>query len=110
MVPQSPGGRQAPKKPPLNPQQVARAIQVALGPGGFIFLSRHFRERGQERNFTVQDAVVALEGGTVAATAKWNEKTGTWNYDVHGTDADGEPLTVRIAVEPPRSIVLVTAF
>lgn len=58
----------------------------------------------------MQDAVVALGGGTVAATAKWNEKTGTWNYDVHGTDIDGEPLMVRIAVEPPRSIILVTAF
>lgn len=109
-MPQRPGGRQAPKKPPLSPQQVARAIQIALGPRGSIFPSRHFRERSQGRNFTMQDAVVALEGGRVAARAKWNKNTGTWNYDVHGTDVDGEPLTVRMAVEPPRSIILVTAF
>lgn len=110
MVPESPRDKPAPRKPPLPPQQVAEAIQMALGPSGTIFPTHHFLQRGRERNFTMQDAVVSLEGGTVAAAPHWNEKTGTWNYDVQGADLDGEALTVRIAVEDPRSIVLVTAF
>lgn len=109
-MPRNPRERPAGKKPPLSPQQVAEAIREALEPGGRILPSRHFRERGQERDVTTQDAFAVLEGGTVAPTPRWNQRTGTWNYDVHGTDVDGEPLTVRIAVEGLRSIILVTAF
>ncbi len=103
-------GKSKPKPPPLSPGQVAQVIRQALGPSGWVSDTSHFRERAEQRDFTMQDAVLVLERGTVSTTPRWNQRTGTWNYDVHGTDAEGEPLTVRIAVEGPSSIVLVTAF
>lgn len=98
------------RKPPLSLGEVSRIIRVALGPGGFIVPSRHFEQRSQERDFTMQDALTILEGGTLRARPIWNERAGAWNYDVHGTDLEGETLTLRIAVLDAFSIILVTAF
>lgn len=103
-------GKPRPKPPPLTPAQVAQAIQQALGSSGWISDTSHFRQRAEERDFTMQDALAALERGTVSTRPIWNEGTATWNYDVRGTDEEGEPLTVRIAVEGPSFVVLVTAF
>lgn len=108
-----PLGRKRPspqRPPPLSPAQVAQIIRESLEYLGRIFPSHHFKQRAEERDFSIQDALAVLENGTVSATPVWNEEKRTWNYDVRGTDIEGEPLTVRIAVEDPRSIVLVTAF
>lgn len=98
------------KPPPLSPAQVAQIIRGAVESWGTISPSRHFRRQGQERDFTMHDALKVLEEGTVAPTPEWNERTETWNYDIHGTDTEGDPLTVRVAIDDPRSITLVTAF
>lgn len=98
------------KPSPLSPTQVANIIREALGPRGYILPSRHFWQRADERDFTMQDAVDILEGGTIAPTPEWNDRTGTWNYDIHGTDIEGDALTVRVAVADPQTIILVTAF
>lgn len=100
-------GRKRPR--PLNPEEVAEVIREALGPAGRIFPTSHFRKRSVERNFTMQDTEVLLERGAVTS-AQWNELRRTWNYDIFGTDIEGEPLTVQIAVEGPSSIILVTPF
>lgn len=110
MAPKNPRETLPWRKPPLAPREVAEVVREALGPEGSILPSRHFRERGQEKNFAIRDALAVLEGGTVAPTPRWNERTGTWNYDVRGADVEGDSLTVRIAIEGPCSIVLVTAF
>ena len=98
------------KPPPLTPAQVAQIVRDTLESPGTISPSRHFRQRAQERDFTMQDAFFVLERGAVARTPEWNERTGTWNYDVRGTDIEGEPLTIRIAVVGERAIVLVTGY
>lgn len=98
------------KPPPLTPAQLARIIREAVGSPGWVSSTSHFRERAKERDFTMHDALVVLESGSIEARPKWNEGSRTWNYDVHGTDSEGEPLTVRIAVEGASSIVLITAF
>jgi hypothetical protein len=111
-VPQGPRERPSRKKPspPLSPDQVARIIRAALGPEGYVIPSRHLEIRTRQRDFTIQDALAVLERGTLAARATWNNQVGSWNYDVHGTDLEGDSLTVRIAVLDPLSVILVTAF
>lgn len=98
------------KPPPLSPTQVATTIREALQFRGSLRPSRHFKKQGEERDFSMHDAVKVLEEGTIVAAPIWNERTETWNYDVHGTDIEGDSLTVRIAIDDPRTVVLVTAF
>jgi len=69
-----------------------------------------FRQRMKERSFDIQDALRVLENAT-NARPKWNTKSSTWNYDLSGTDIDGEDLTIRIAItEDDNGVVLVTGF
>ncbi|TAJ93124.1 DUF4258 domain-containing protein [bacterium] len=72
--------------------------------------SNHFRQRMQERNFDMIDAIAVLENATQVRPA-WNRKARCWNYDIRGEDIEGEDLTIRIApTEDVTGIVLVTGF
>lgn len=72
----------------------------------------HFRGRGYQRRFTLQDAINVLQYGTVASDApQWDDKSGMWTYLVHGPDLEGDVLTVVIRVHSARGQVwLVTAY
>lgn len=108
---QIPRARPSRRKPPLTPQEVAETIRWVLNGDGSLIPSRHFRERGQQRDFTVQDALLILEHGTVFPAPQWNERMEDWTYDIRDMDAEGEPLTVRIGISPDRRVmILVTAF
>lgn len=76
-----------------------------------IIPTDHFKKRGRERDFSVQDALEVLRTGTVTPTPLWNEHTESWNYDIAGRDIEGDVLTIRVAPTSSRSgLILVTAF
>ena len=94
---------------PLKAEDVLKIVSVALARGK-VYPSQHFRQRMKERSFDIQDALRVLENAT-NARPKWNTKSSTWNYDLSGTDIDGEDLTIRIAItEDDNGVVLVTGF
>jgi hypothetical protein len=61
-----------------------------------------------KRNFDMNDVIKVLDKPE-AIKPSWNTKAKTWNYDIKGEDIEGEPLTVRVAVEEDE-LVLVTGF
>jgi hypothetical protein len=112
----SDAGDQGPQEPearpvPLAPERVAEIVRQVLDGYGAVIPSAHFGQRGRLRDFTTQDALEILRSGVVVPRPVWNERVGAWNYDIIGVDVEGEPLTVRIAVSPTATtIILVTAF
>lgn len=100
------------KRPrPLTAAEVTAAIRHGLTVGNVI-PSKHFRERGFLRNYTLQDAVNVLRCGEVSSIPpQWNERAKGWTYRVHGPDLEGDVLTVVVGVGRSRGTVwLVTAF
>jgi hypothetical protein len=93
---------------PLAPERVAEIVRQVLAGYGAVIPSVHFGQRGRLRDFTTQDALEILRSGAVVPRPVWNERVGPWNF---GIDVEEEPLTVRIAVSPTATtIILVTAF
>jgi hypothetical protein len=103
------GNRKRPS--PLSASELTALIRQCSGEGAVV-PSPHFRSRGYQRRFTIQDAVNVLRHGTVSSDAPhWDEKSGMWTYLVHGPDLEGDLLTVVIRVHSSRSRVwLVTAY
>ena len=99
------------KPPPLSPAELAEIIEQVFTLGIPIIPTKKFGLRGRERNFTTSDAIEVFRTGTVTRDPIWNEAHEDWNYDVLGFDAEGQPLTIRIAVAPNRSgVILITGF
>ncbi len=97
------------KQASLKSRDVLNTVSRALGSGGAVIPSKHFRQRGQGRNLDIQDALKVL-GAATQVRAVWNNLNETWNYDLPGKAIDGEELTIRIAVIDERRIILVTGF
>jgi hypothetical protein len=96
---------------PLSAGQLASLAQAVIAGSGSLVPTEHFKKRGRERNFSMQDALEVLRTGTVIPAPIWNEKTVSWNYDIGGRDLEGESLTVRVApMAFHTGLVLVTAF
>lgn len=94
----------------LSAAEAAERIRSILQHGGHIFPSPHFHQRCRERNFGTQDALEVLRNGSVKANAVWNDRVCDWNYDVEGTDIEGEALTIRVAFLSSMKMLLVTGF
>ena len=106
------GEAATPKRPrPLTPPEVTAAIQYCLT-AGQVVPTKHFREQGFLRHYTVQDAVNALEVGQVSSDPpQWNERMRDWTYKVHGLDLEDDVLTVVVGIGPRKHVVwLVTAY
>lgn len=100
------------KRPePLSSSELTQVIRQCVTEGA-VAPFPHFRSRGYQRYFTIQDAINVLRYGTVSSdTPQWDEKSEMWTYLVHGPDLEGDVLTVVIRVYSKRSRVwLVTAY
>lgn len=95
--------------PPLSVTAISALARAVLGGSCSLIPTDHFKKRGRERDFSVQDALEVFHTGTVSSTPIWNDKTESWNYDITGIDLNGDELTVRVAPSD-RGLFLVTAF
>jgi hypothetical protein len=95
----------------LTRAEVTAIIRQCLSEGAVVPFP-HFRSRGFQRRFTVQDAVNVLRFGEVSTESpEWDEVSGAWSYRVHGPDLEGDVLTVVVRIYSPKGrIWLVTAF
>ena len=101
------GGKQDPlgKRPaPIPPEEVAQLVRDIVERSGPIIISKHFRRQGRdERDFDIDDALEAFRTFDTSPKAVWNTKRLGWNYDVRGTDLEGDQSTVRVAFSPTRT-------
>lgn len=96
---------------PLSVADIAALVRGVQEGGCSMIPTMHFKKRARERDFSTRDALEVFHTGTVSASPVWNEKTETWNYDILGTDIEGDALTVRVAPTSDHTgLFLVTAF
>lgn len=87
-------------RPAATPFPLVRA----LAEQGRVRLRPHGRRRGSERGFSIQDTVHVLRFGSPVGDARWwdpeaqDPRPAEWRLTVAGTDLDGEPLTLVVAV------------
>ena len=100
-----------PQPRPLSPAELAEVIEQVLTLGVPLLPTSKCRRRGRERNFTIHDAIEVFRTGTITRDPIWNDAQGDWRYDVLGCDVEGQPLTIRIAVAPNMSgVILISGF
>ncbi len=106
--PPSPKSR---RPPPLPRDEVAAIIRHCLERGTAV-PTKHFRGRGFQRSYTLQDALNVLEFGQVSSDPpEWNERAKGWTYQVHGPDLEGDVFTVVVGIGARKdSVWLVTAY
>lgn len=102
-------GEEEKSPPPLAITAISALARGVLEGSCSLVPTDHFKKRSRERDFSVQDALEVFRTGTISPTPIWNDKTGSWNYDISGIDLNGDELTVRVAPSN-RGLVLVTAF
>lgn len=83
----------------LTPVKAFDAIQQILDQTDTFSWTVHARQRAIERRFTADDVIRVLRTGIVSAAAEWDDRFQDWKYTVSGTDCDGEPLALVIAIE-----------
>jgi hypothetical protein len=76
---------------------------------GRVIPTGHIKQRMRQRNFDIQDGMHVLEHGRVRRSPEWNESHREWNYDIEGTDIEGEPLTIRVPIAED-TLTLVAGF
>ncbi len=103
--------RQGERPVPSSVAEMAALVRGVQEGSCSLIPTPHFKKRGRERDFSIQDALEVFRTGMVSPTPEWNENTNSWNHDIIGTDLEGDELTVRVAPTANKSgLVLVTAF
>jgi hypothetical protein len=92
----------------LSPNRVIAAIHRILEEGRVI-PTGHIRQRMRQRHFDIQDVMHVLEHGSIHRPPEWNETHHEWNYNIEGTDIEGEALTIRVAISED-ILTLITGF
>lgn len=76
---------------------------------GTLILTRHVRERMQERGYSIQDVQFILTHGRVESSG-FDEITGNWKYRFHGDDLDGGTGTVIVAIALQHKAIVITVL
>src|SRR4051812_35081141 len=107
--PGAPPGPSPGPKPTL--EQANAELQRRLGGPNRITFPVYAQRRGRQRTFDDQDVRRVLEQGAINEV-QLHPKTQQWVYRVVGTDVEGDPLTVVIAMpdEGVGLIRVVTGF
>jgi Domain of unknown function (DUF4258) len=96
------------KGQPLSPTDVIAAIQRIVEEGDVI-PSIHIKQRMRARNFSMEDVFQVLETGRLWKPPQWNATYKNWEYDIEGRDIEGDPLTIRVAIDDDE-LTLITGF
>lgn len=89
----------------LTAPELVAAIAAILTRHKGLVLTHHARQRALERGFTVDDVVRVLTSGCLVQTA-FDDQHHVWKYSIAGRGFDNEPLTVVVAIEDNRIVVI----
>ena len=95
----------------LGPAEAYAAIQALLDEHDTIGRTQHAKDQMASRGFTMDDVRLVLRKGSVSSEAEWDDKFKNWKYVVHGTDCEGDKLSLVIALQPAFArLTLITGF
>lgn len=95
---------------PLLPQAVIAVIQRIIDEG-YIIQSRHMKQRMRTRDFEMSDVLNVLEHGQMKRPPQRSREHRNWEYDIEGTDIEGESLTIRVSIDDGQEMLtLITGF
>jgi hypothetical protein len=93
----------------ITEEQLQDVIFAALGSGGFVRYSSHFKDMMDERGYTNQDVNYILRFGKLV-TAEFKAEYGDWCYEIRGVTPDGEKGALLTVVLSERKILMITAL
>ena len=77
---------------------------------GRVRLSKHFRDRLEDRRCSVEDALAAIAKGAVYAEPELDVRTGDWNYRIEGNDLAGRAMKILFCFKPEGIALLITVM
>ena len=77
---------------------------------GRIIVTKHARERLDERDFDLQDVRKVLRWGQISDQPEHDVKHGNWKYRIQGQSIDNRELSVVICFGPEPNTLVITIF
>lgn len=74
---------------------------------GKVILSKHARQRMQERKVTVEDILFIVKNGIINTEPEIHIKTGRWTYRVEGKDLDERSIHLLVDIYEEDVIIIV---
>jgi len=99
--------------PPYTKDEALSIARKCLEEFSYLLLPYATERRGQERNFDAEDCFYVIEeSGVIDEEPESSSKYDNWVYKIKGTDIEGEPLTVVMAIEKRNGgfAIIVTAY
>lgn len=76
-----------------------------------VVLTQHCRDMMKERHFNIQDALHAINNGTIRSEPEPHIKTGRWVYSISGMTLDKTALEIVVDIyEEEGRIVIITGI
>ena len=85
---------------PWRPADATRRIRAKVTPALRLMLTRHAKDRLQERGLLVSDVLHVLRQGTVYETAEPAAQQGWFKYQMEGTTPNSNGRSVRLVIIP----------
>ena len=99
------------RPPPLTPAQATAAIRRVFLEGGPFSRTEHFWRELTKANADMGDVNHVLERGAVSRPGQWKPEHRAYNYDMGGTDLEGEELHVVVCIDEENfRLILITAY
>ena len=87
----------------------AKSIIHEIVADGILILSRHAKERMEERGYSLQDVIHILLHGEIIKK-EYKDATKNWSYKVQGYDLDNDEGTVVVAIIKRMSAIVITVL
>ncbi len=91
------------------PEDEVKSIIREIVVEGVLILSRHAKERMEERGYTLQDVVHILLHGEIV-NKEYKDKTKNWLYRVQGHDLENDEGTIVVAIIKRMSAIVITVL
>ncbi len=91
------------------PNDEAKSIIREIVAEGVLILSRHAKERMEDRGYTLQDVVHILLHGEIVKK-EYKDKAKNWSYKVRGYDLENDEGTVVVAIIKRMSAIVITVL
>ena len=74
---------------------------------GKVILSKHARQRMQDRNVTAEDISFSIKNGIINTEPEIHIKTGRWNYRVEGKDINERAIRLLVDIYEEEVIIII---
>lgn len=93
----------------LTENKVKELVRDILDHGGELILSKHARDRMEERRYGYRDVRHIIEHGQMTESV-FNEGANNWKYTFKGNDLDGDSGKVVLAIITANNCIIITVI